>query len=182
MSKAYTEERPGRAADQAKKRVCLLYFTRRTRAPPSNSSLPNRFPRCSAAPAPLPSVQPGRSGRGRGGPPVCSKRGALWAPLGPASPKVASHWPIVWGSRSSASPTRASDQPRLTSQRACHRSRSRGVGARRVPSGCRSRSPRSSNSQRVSRVPISFISGSRSPSILSSAYHTATAGFAVALL
>jgi hypothetical protein len=127
-----------------------------------------------ALPGRPPSVEREPLDRGRGGPPLRSKPIAL----GPASPKVASHWPIVWGSRSSASPTRASDHPRLNSHKACHRSRSRAVGARYI----RSRSPRSSNSHRVRSVPMSSIVDSRLWPISPSAYHTASAGFIVALL
>src|SRR5205823_10970938 len=78
-----------------------------------------RLDRC-LQPGLLPPVE------GGGEPPVCSKANAA----GPFRPNAASHSPIVCGSRSSASATWAADQPRATSQSACHRSRSRGVGAR----------------------------------------------------
>ena len=64
------------------------------------------------------------------------------------------HVPMVWGSRSSASATAEEAQPWAKSQRACHRSRSRGVGARYMRSR---RSPtsscRRSRSSTMSHIP-----------------------------
>ena len=68
----------------------------------------------------LHSVDPG------GEPPDCSKAIAA----GPPSPKTATHRPMVWASRASASATAV--QPWTKSHRACHRSRSRGVGAQYI--------------------------------------------------
>ncbi len=65
----------------------------------------------------------------RGGePPVCSKTSAL----GPPSAKALTHWPMVWASRSKARPTAAAVHPWANSHTACHRSRSRGDGARYI--------------------------------------------------
>ena len=63
---------------------------------------------------------------GGGEPPDCSKSRAAAPPL----PKAVTHMPMVWESRSSASATADAVQPWAKSQRACHRSRSRGVGDR----------------------------------------------------
>jgi len=63
---------------------------------------------------------------GGGEPPVCSKIRAA----GPPSPKAAAHLPMVCGSRSSALATAEAVHPWASSQTACQRSRSRGVGAR----------------------------------------------------
>ena len=74
----------------------------------------------------------------RGGePPDCSKAIAA----GPSSPKTVTHRPMVWASRPSASATATAVQPWTKSHRACHRSRSRGVGAQYIR---RRRSPASS--------------------------------------
>ena len=87
---------------------------------------------------------------GGGEPPDCSKPRAV----GPALPKAVTHVPMVWGSRSSASATAEEVQPWAKSQRACHRSRSRGVGARYMRSR---RSPtsscRRSRSSTMSHIP-----------------------------
>ena len=94
--------------------------------------------------APVPHVE------GGGEPPDCSKPRAV----GPALPKAVTHVPMVWGSRSSASATAEEVQPWAKSQRACHRSRSRGVGARYMRSR---RSPtsscRRSRSSTISHIP-----------------------------
>src|SRR6476646_3794158 len=89
-------------------------------------------------------LQPGlRLGiQGGGGPPVCSNASAV----GPSRPNASSQWPIVWASRSSSSATLAAVQPWANNQTACHRSRSRGVGARYI----RSRTWRRSRPQRAS--------------------------------
>ena len=65
---------------------------------------------------------------GGGDPPLCSKARAV----GPLSLIAATHVPMVWGSRSNASATANAVHPWAKSQRACHRSRSRGVGARYI--------------------------------------------------
>ena len=63
------------------------------------------------------------------------------SPPGPPSPKTATHRPMVWASRPSASATATAVQPWTKSHGACHRSRSRGVGAQYIR---RRRSPASS--------------------------------------
>ncbi len=67
-----------------------------------------------------------RLAEGGGDPPDCSKINAA----GPPSPKAAAHLPMVWGSRPIASAVAAAVQLWASSQRACHLSLSRGVGAR----------------------------------------------------
>ena len=57
-----------------------------------------------------------------------SSRGVYAA--GPPSPKAAAHRPIVCGSRPRACAVPQAVHPWASSQMACHRSRSRGVGAR----------------------------------------------------
>ena len=86
---------------------------------------------------------------GGGEPPDCSKARAV----GPLSLKAATHVPMAWGSRSNASATANAVQPWAKSQRPCHRSRSRGVGARYIRSRT---SPTSSCHRSRSRL-MSFI-------------------------
>ena len=86
---------------------------------------------------------------GGGDPPLCWKARAV----GPWSLKAATHVPMVWGSRSNASATATVVQPRAKSQRACHRSRSRGVGARYI----RSRTSPISSCHRSRSCAMSFI-------------------------
>ncbi len=86
---------------------------------------------------------------GGGDPPLCSKTRAV----GPLSLKAATHAPMVWGSRSSASATAEAVQPWAKSQRPCHRSRSRGVGARYI----RSRTSLTSSCHRSRSCTMSLI-------------------------
>jgi len=86
---------------------------------------------------------------GGGEPPDCSKARAA----GPLSLKAATHAPMVWGSRSSAPATADAVQPLAKSQRACHRSRSRGVGARYM----RSRTSPTSSCHRSRSCSMSLI-------------------------
>ena len=76
-----------------------------------------------ATPAPPSSATPAAPRRGRGGTPRTDRRKAA----GPPSPKAAAHRPIVRGSRSKASAV-VEALHTWASSRACHRSRSRGVG------------------------------------------------------
>src|SRR3954447_6257746 len=108
---------------------------------------------------------------GGGEPPLCSKV----RPTGPRSRRTASHSPIVCASRSSASATRAADQPRATSQTACHRSRSRAVGAWYI----RSRTWYSSSFQASSQSSIAAPRGSLR---FRQAYRVHPAGFTLALV
>jgi len=85
--------------------------------------------------------RPGRIPAGGGAPPVRSNARTV----GPPCSKAASPPPRVRASRSRCSATVSADQPCASSQRACQRSRSRGVGAR-YP---RSRTCRTSNTHRV---------------------------------
>jgi len=86
---------------------------------------------------------------GGGEPPDCSKARAV----GPLSLKSATHVPMVWGSRSNASATTNAVQPWAKSQRACHRSLSRGVGALYI----RSRTSPTSSCQRSRSCTMSLI-------------------------
>jgi hypothetical protein len=103
---------------------------------------------------------------GGGEPPVCSKASAA----GPSSEKASSQLPIVWASRSRASATWAWESPRDSSQRACQRSRSRGLGARYTAS----RTRRTSICQRSKSATISLIGGISRPrqwNLSKQAYH-----------
>src|SRR6185369_138653 len=108
---------------------------------------------------------------GGGDPPLCSKP----RPAGPRSRNTASHSPIVCASRSSASATRAADQPRATNQTACHRSRSRAVGAWYI----RSRTRCSSSFQASSQ---SSIAQPRGTARFRQAYRIDPADFTLALV
>jgi hypothetical protein len=114
------------------------------------------------------------SGARAGGTTRLLKGEARWASL----VKLVSHWPMVWGSRSSASATWAADQPRANSQRACQRSRSRGLGARYISS----RTPRSSKCHCWKSAVISFIDRPRQVVVSQIAYHTDAAGFILVLV
>ena len=94
--------------------------------PAEGSSWPVRCPPWQAVPAPPPSAPPAASRRGRGEPPDCSKIKAA----GPPSPKAAAHLPMVCRSRPKAYAVLEAVHPWTSSQMACHRSRSRGAGAR----------------------------------------------------
>ncbi len=73
--------------------------------------------------------------------------------MGPAELGAVTHVPVVWRSRSSASATADAVQPWAKSHRACHRSRSRGVGARYM----RSRTPPTSSCHRSRSCAMSLI-------------------------
>ena len=89
----------------------------------------------------------------RGGEPSL---GSKTSALGPPSANALTHWPIVWASRSNAWVTAAAVQPCASSHTACHRSRSRGVGARYI----RLRISASPMRHRSSNAPISCIPNS----------------------
>ena len=118
-------------------------------AAPSSSSWTVRCPPATATPAPPPSTPLVAPRPTRGEPPVCSKTTAS----GPPWANALTHSPMVWASRSKARPTAAAVQPCVSSHTACHRSRSRGVGARYI----RRRTSASSMCHCSSNPPISVM-------------------------
>lgn len=117
------------------------------------STSPDPAPPCLGPLAPLPSTPLVVLHRGRGEPPLCSNASAVI----PFWRRASNQSPIVWASRSRASATCAADQPRAKSQMACHRSRSRALGALYI----RSRIPLTSNCHNPSTCSISFIAEPR---------------------
>jgi hypothetical protein len=142
----------------------LRLLSRQLKRAWTNSRAPRWGP-----PAPPFSTWPVAPGRGRWGPPLCSKAN----PLGPFWRNSSSQSPIVCASRSKVSATLVADHLLVKSRMACNRSISRGVSALHI----RSRTAFVSNFQHSNISGISFIAVPRSGVVFLSLSYPPAAGF-----